>query len=161
MGLREIIKNAPKPPRLSNNTSSNEGTANIVYSTVDYSAEISECQRQIELCNQIIIKNRDTIDEYTTFSREIFNCRKENESLISNIKDAESDLHEGYNSGGEYLDKNILRQCYMQLSSVVSYDIERIQNLIEEKIHECYDKINKANSDKINWQNKLNWYLSQ
>ncbi len=159
MGLREIIRNAPKPPRLS--SSSNTGTADIIYPTVDYSAEIAECRRQIQLCDDIIIKNRKIIDEYTIFSREIFNCKKENNSLMSNIKDAENDLHEGYNSGGEFLDKNVLRECYMKLSSVVSYDFERTQNLIEEKIHECYDKINKANSSKIEWQNKLNWYLSQ
>ena len=70
-------------------------------------------------------------------------------------------LHEGYNSGGEFLDKNVLRECYMKLSSVVSYDIERIKNLIDEKIYSCYDKITRASSEKTSWQNKLNWYLSQ
>ena len=79
MKLKDIgsaIRNIPKPPKLSNNSSSNEGSANIIYPEADYSAEIAECRRQIELCNETINKNKAIIDEYTTFSREVFNCQQ-------------------------------------------------------------------------------------
>lgn len=136
------------------------GKADIEYEKPDYSAEIASYSAAVIHYNSQIRELRTIYNQYVTFSQKMHELKGTNSTLMSSIKDAERLLHEGYESGGEYLDKGDLRACLNSSDFVISTNINSIQTMITIKINEYTEKINKAITSRDEAQSLLDYYRS-
>ena len=136
------------------------GSAEIEYERPDYSAEIASYSASVMHYNSVIRELKSKLSQYTTFSQQMYKLQGINNSLMGSISETERLLHEGYESGGEYLDKGDLKACLNSSDIVVSYNISSIQVMITEKIHEYTEKINRAIEARDKAQSLLDYYRS-
>lgn len=128
------------------------------YEKPDYSAEIASYSASVIHYNSIIRELKTIYNQYVTFSQKMHELKGTNSSLMGSIQDAERLLHEGYESGGEYLDKGQLKACLNSSDFIVSTNISTIQTMITQKMHEYTEKINNAIASRDEAQSKLDYY---